>query len=277
MGVPRTLTGVVTLLLVALAPAAGLSAAGAEDEADFAQLLAQKADPLVTIKFVLKSSGRWGDSDDEREATGILVDAAGLILCSKSELGDYGGFYGNTRSMPTEIKILIGSDSEGVEAKLVARDSELDLVWLQITEAHDHKLPYIKLEDHAVPEIGDRIYFVDRMSKYFDRVAVVGEGRIGGKTRKPRKLFVPAGGGGSLGLPVYDAQGRFLGVPIRLQPDREERDSDAALYGGWGLILPADQVAKATQRARLVAKQAESDEEANAEAKSGSEFGDGTD
>ena len=254
---------IAALSVLILAPAATTALADDASEPDFARFLEEKAKPIVTIKYVMKNTSSWSsyDYDEDTEATGVLVDPHGLVMCSKVRMGDYAGIWsGAGRSMPTEIKILIGQDTEGLEAKLVARDSELDLIWLQITEELEEELPHLDLQNQTTAEIGDRIYFVNRMTKYFDRVPVIGQDRIGGKTAKPRPLYIPIGSSGSLGLPVYDAQGRFVGVPIVLQPDREERDSGASLSGDWGLILPAKHVAKATERARRVAKEAESDE-----------------
>jgi hypothetical protein len=255
-----TSLGTVLLLLgLGLQPAPELRAqAHPREQADFRQLLADKTAPIVTLKFVLKIRSNWGETEAESEATAVIVEPDGLVLCSKTELGGFGGHFGGTRtSMPTDIKVLIGDDTEGLDARLLARDSELDLIWLRIEELGDRKLPYVNLAEHAVPEIGDHLYSVTRMGKYFDRIAVVREGRVGGITAKPRRLYVPSGGGGSLGLPVYNAAGALIGFPIRLRPEREELEGAPDAYSAWGLILPAQDVAKATQRA----KEAELDEE----------------
>ena len=236
----------------------------APQEADFQKLLADKTPAIVTIKFVLKTKSSWGESESQSEATAVIVEPDGLILCSKTELGGYGAYFGrSSTSTPTDIKVLIGDDTEGLEAMPLSRDSELDLIWLRIKDPGNRKFPHVDLHKSAVPEIGDRIYSVDRMGKYFDRIAVVREGRIGGVTVKPRKLYVPSDGGGGLGLPLYNARGELVGIPIRLKPDREELEGAPGLYGGWGLILPAAEVAKATQRAKEVAQQ---DEEEDREA-----------
>jgi S1-C subfamily serine protease len=229
--------------------------------ADFQKLLADKTPAIVTIKFVLKTEARWGDSDEEREATGVIIEPDGLVLCSKTTLGDYGSYYGGSRAIPTDIKVLIGDDTEGIDAKLIARDSELDLTWLRIEAADkDQKFPYVDLRQSARPSIGERFYCVSRMGKYFGHVGIVSEGRIGGLTRKPRRLYVPSNGQGDLGLPVYDADGKVIGVPIRQRPEREELEGAGSFYGAWGLILPVEEVINATQRAKEVASADESEE-----------------
>ncbi len=250
-------------LAIPLCTASKLQAqARAPQEADFQKLLAEKTPAIVTIKFVLKTKSRWGESDNEQEATAVVIEPDGLVLCSKTELGGPAAYFRDSgTSTPTDIKVLIGDDTEGLDAKLIARDSELDLMWLRIKDPGERKFAYVDLRKSAVPRIGDYIYSVRRMDKYFDRIAVVGEGRIGGVTEKPRKLYVPSGVGGSLGLPVYNAGGKLIGVPIRLTPDREELESSRGMYGGWGLILPAEEVVKATRRAKEAADHNEEDDE----------------
>jgi hypothetical protein len=262
----QSVTALLTMLVALTVPIHSASELHAQprapQEADFQKLLADKTPAIVTIKFVLRTKSSWGESESESEATGVIVEPDGLILCSKTELGGYGAYFGrSSTSMPTDIKVLIGDDTEGREATLLARDSELDLIWLRIKEPSDRELPFVDLHSYTAAEIGDRIYSVDRMGKYFDRIAVVREGRVGGVTVKPRKLYVPSSGGGGLGLPVYNAHGELLGVPIRLRPAREELEVAPDMYGGWGLILPADEVAKATQRAKEAVQQDEEEEQ----------------
>jgi len=213
--------------------------------------LDDKTPAIVTVKYVLKTKARWGESESEREVTGVIIAADGLVLCANSQLGGGPWLRGSGgTAIPTDIKILIGDDTEGLDAKLIARDTELDLAWLRIGEPDGKKLPFISLYNSATPEIGERIYSVSRLTKYFDRVPVVREARLGGVTQKPRKLFVPSGGSGSLGLPVYNAKGQVIGVSVSQMPAPEEMEgAGGGFFGGGALILPADEVLKATKRA----------------------------
>jgi len=224
--------------------------APAGQEADYQELVTAKAPATVTIQFVLKIKGSWGESEAEREVTGVVIAADGLVLCANSQLG--GGPWlrrsGGTAT-PTDIKVLIGGDTEGRTATVIARDTELDLTWLRIEKPGDQKLALIDLTKSATPEIGERLYTVSRLAKYFDRIAVVRETRLGGVTSKPRRLYVPTGGSGELGLPIYNAKGEAVGVSISQMPDPEETESGGGFIGGRILILPADEVVKATRRA----------------------------
>jgi len=235
--------------------------ASAGDDVDFAELLAEKSPAIVTIKFVLKMKTRSGDSESEREAAGVVIEPDGLILCANSRLGDSRARRSGSAATPTDIKVLIGDDTEGLDAEVIARDSELDLTWLRITEPGDREFSFITLKESAVAEIGQRIYSVARLGKHFDRVAVVRQARIGGITTKPRRLLIPTGGSGSLGLPVYNAKGEVVGVTVTQMPDPVEMQGMSASAGAAALILPGNEVARATRRALEAAADEEEEDE----------------
>lgn len=258
--------------IVAVSAAAGFSPARAGEGDDYQKFLAEKAPALVTIKFVLKVSmggmmAGMGDQENETEITAVMIDPKGIALCSNTQLGGFTGIMqrmmgamgGEITATPTDLKVLIGDDTEGVDAELIARDSELDLAWVRIKEPGDKKFAFADLSNAAKPKMGQRLLTVRRMGKYYARIAVVGEGRIGGVTKKPRDLYVPTGDiGAALGLPVYTESGQIVGVAIMQMPDAEDTEMNpAAIFSQLGnmqemmsgLILPAADVAKATRRA----------------------------
>ena len=112
------------------------------------------------------------------------------------------------------------------------------------------------------------------MAKYFDRVPVIGESRLAGVTKKPRRLYVPTLPlTSNLGLPVFTPDGKVLGVAVLQMPsDEDEEESPAAMFSRMsslqemmsGMILPAAEVIEATQRARQTAatQPADAEEEA---------------
>lgn len=228
----------------------------AEDGGEYAKIVAEAGPAFVTVKFVLKMEGQFGNRESEAEITGVMVDAGGLVLCGNTRFGSprmmrqVGG-----SATPTDIKVLIGDDTEGLEAKVLARDSELDLAWVQIKKPGDKKFVFVDLTKSATPEVGQRVMTLRKMAKYFDRVLTVGEGRIAGKTRKPRDLFVPSGLGGlEPGLPVFATNGQVIGISVVQMPEDEELQGMAFTGIGRdisnGLILPTSEVVKATARAK---------------------------
>jgi S1-C subfamily serine protease len=274
-------------LAAALLSAPASACAG--DESEYQTWLEQKSPALVTVKFVLKIKmggmmGGMGDQETDSEITGIMIDPKGLVLCSNTQFGGLFGMIGrfmgpmagNISANPTDIKVLVGDDTEGLEAKLLARDTELDLAWVQIEEPGDAKFAFCDMARNATPQIGQRFFGVRRMGKFFDRVAAVVEGRVGGITAKPRDLYVPTTSIAAMsGLPIFATDGAVLGVTVAQMPDAEDEPADpmgmlgsmlggmqGAMEGMGGLILPAAEVVKATKRAL---ETAEAEEAAGAE------------
>jgi len=241
----------------------------------FEQLVKEKTTALVTVKFILKLKmggmfSSMGDQESETEVTGVMIDPQGLVLCSNTQVGGisslikrFMGSQADIQAKPTDLKVLIGDDTEGLEADFLARDSELDLAWIQIKEPGDKKFDFLDLSKSAKPAIGDTLLMVRRMDKYFDRTIVVGESRLGGTTVKPRELYVPTHDVSSnWGLPVYNARGLFVGVVVMQTPDDDESMAGpmsmlnrmSGMQDMASLILPAKDVVKATKRAKAMAK-----------------------
>ena len=255
------------LLIGVLAIGAMGGRASAGDPEDYEKLLSEKAPALVTVKFVLKmgAGGFMGEQEQETEIPGVMIDSSGLVLCSNnllvgfsSLMGRMMGGMGEVAATPTDIKVMIGDDPEGMEAELIARDTELDLAWLKIIDSGDVTFAFVDFSKGVEPRIGERLVCVRRMSKYFARSAVVAEGRLGGRTSKPRDLFLPMGDlRAGLGLPIYTASGRVVGITVTQMLDAEDTDffqgfsgiSDIETMMTGGLVRPSATVARATRRA----------------------------
>ncbi len=255
------------LLIGVLAIGAMGGRASAGDPEDYERLLAEKTPALVTVKFVLKlQAGFMGEHEQETEIPGVMIDSSGLVLCSNNLLVGFTslmGGMGEITATPTDIEVLIGDDPEGMEAELIARDTELDLAWIKIIDPGDATFAFVDFSKGVEPRIGDRLVCVRRMSKYFARSAVIAEGRLGGRTSKPRELFLPMGDlRTGLGLPVYTASGRVVGITVTQMLEAEDADFFQGISGvsefetmmTGGLVLPSATVARATQRALVAAE-----------------------
>ncbi len=255
-------------------------------------LIAERANVLVTVKFVLKvkMAGAGADREIEGETACLLIDEQGLVLCSNTELGGYiglmsqmmgrgGGF--DVTAAPREIEVVPNDGGEGLDGRLVARDSERDLAWVQIEEEVERlgtvaadggrRVAFLDLSDRAELGAGDRFYRLRRMDKFFGSVPVVTEGVVAAVIEKPRRLLVPSEpANGGFGLPVFSAGGRLVGITVIQMPAAEDQFggmlssglsflSSAAKLQDMvgGLILPAAEVARATRLAREVAAEEE--------------------
>ncbi len=228
-------------------------------ESEFQQVLKTYAPALVTINYIPKTPGSGGDLEGENEITGVMIEPTGLVLCSNTLLGGMRLRFREGRTVPTNIRVLVGDDTEGLPAVFLARDTELDLAWVRIKEPGDRRFAYLDL-DAAVkaahkPTLGQRLLALGLMGRYFGREVLVTEGQVAGRTRKPRDLIVMRG---SLdtdpGLPIFTADGKVVGFACLQQPDPEEVAGGPAnlMSRGRGLIVPIEAVAKATVRAKEV-------------------------
>jgi hypothetical protein len=247
--------------LLAVLAAILAAPAWAQQEADYEKLMADKSPAIVTVKFLLKMKSNWGEHELEQEVPATLIGKDGLVMCANSHFG--GGPWmqnAGVTATPADFKILIGTDTEGREATLLARDTDLDLAWLRLKEVGDKPLTTIDLQKAATPTVGERLYGLSRLGKYFDRIPVIGEMRMGGSTEKPRPLYIPSGGNGAVGLPVFNAKGEVVGVSITQMPEGDESDQSSAAQGGV-MILPAEKAWKATERALATAGKGEGEGE----------------
>lgn len=259
------ISSIVTKVVVAAVLAGSVAGAAGQSPSPIRKVLREKSPAFVTLKYIMKVKAGAKQSEVQDECTGAMIDPKGLILCSNTRLGGLGAYYRSVgrdvTTTPTEIKVLIGEDTEGLDARVVARDTELDLVWVQIKDVGDRKFAFIDLADSREADIGDPVIIIRRMSKLFDRAAVIAETTIAGVTAKPRKLYVPVlPVAAEFGLPVFSPGGKVLGVPVlHGLNDRDQDESDRYSRAAdmqelrSGLILPAADVLEATRRARQTA------------------------
>ena len=272
-----------SMLAVIVAAGSLTLTATAHDNSEeaFQNLVSQRGPALVKVRFLLKiqlggALASMGNQEAEQEVGGLMIEPDGLILVSNTQFGGFtslmrklaGDAANDITAIPTDIKVLIGDDTEGVEAKLLARDSELDLAWLKITEPAAEPYEHVKITESAKPVRGQDLLAMYRMGKFFDRVLMVTKINIGAMTTRPRNLYLSNGlsDATSMGVPIFTLDGKFVGVSILQFPDADAADdSPFSPFGSLGdvtngLILPAEQIVKATERAMETVRAAESEE-----------------
>ena len=240
--------------------AAALSTLPAADPiaAAMKSVLDTQVNALVTVKFVMKYEGFGRDGEVETEVPGVMIESTGLVICSNLRTGGMSAMLGGRGGSMTarDIKVLIGEDTEGVEGKLIARDSELDLAWVKID---DEKLPKdgkgyaaIDFAKSVNPEIGDSIFTIARLGKFFDRAPFAHDGRVLGLIKKPRKLIHCKTE--DYGSPVFNSAGEPIGLVIVQTPSREDMEGGGQDQERGGLvILPGAEIGPATIKAKEAA------------------------
>ena len=259
---------IVSAVLAVWASTASVSMA-ADQPPDFKRLIDRHAPAVVTVKFVMKMQmGMMGESESETEIPGVMIDPKGLVLCTNSQLQ---GPMGMTKrfmppgmdmtSEPKDVKVVIGADEAEYEAKILARDTDLDLAWVQIKNPADVKFAAVDLEDSATVSVGETLVCVRRLGKLFNRAPAVRCGRICGEAKSPRHLFIgDTELASAVGCPAFTTSGKLAGIVVLQMPDEDDASpgNPMAMFGSMsamaemfaGVILPVRQVASATQRVR---------------------------
>jgi S1-C subfamily serine protease len=247
----------------------------AAKDLDVAALIKERSAALVTVKYVLNVNmgNARGNQENEtaNELTCTMISADGLIVCSNNKLG---GFFslmknlspqlGKTMSAtPKNFEVLVDTLEKSFDAEILAVDTERDLVWIRITEADENSFSFIDLTSSTPANIGDTVISLRRTGEHFGRTPVVSRNHIGGISEKPRKLYIleaPTGQGA--GLPTFSANGKLIGLMVIQLPETSNNMGALSGFMGGnmadlqegmsGLILPAEDIAKATQRAMEV-------------------------
>ncbi|MGQ0629051.1 MAG: hypothetical protein ACT4PL_13255 [Phycisphaerales bacterium] len=244
-------------------PAAAPRVPAASADNPYQKLVADHASAIVTIKFVMKMEmpGSGGDHEFEEEVFGVMMDPKGLVLVSNFQMGGMASRMGRGQGMsvtPTQIKILVGDDTEGVEAKLVTRDSELDLAWVKVEKAPEKPFAAVDFSKAAEPKLGETLLFLDRLDKYFDRVPMVYETKVGATPKKPRSVYLPSDEGRRYGVPVFTGMGETVGfAALQLPSEEDEQGMGMNRFRGAVVVLPAAEIVTATERAMKAAESAE--------------------
>ena len=260
-------------LLFSLASLLATADLNAAEDKTLTRILSKSEAALVTVKYVLfvnmGSLGRGKETETESELTCSMISEDGLLVCSSIQLLGFMGMMSrlnpaganNMSAIPRDFKVLVGEQDESFDAEIVAKDTELDITWLQVTNAGGQTFSFVDFSEAAPVDIGEPVFLVRRLGNSFGRAAAISRSHIGGITNKPRKLYIPGmAPAGGAGLPVFSADGRPVGLMVIQLPEiAEGSDPLKNVFGSGmanmqeamsGLILPASDVAKATRRAK---------------------------
>lgn len=196
------------------------------------EVLAKHQAAVVTVKLVIKQGMGFGamdrKSESKSEATGVVVDPAGLTVISMSAIdpsstysqffkGGMEGFGGNVQFQFTSelvsVKILRPDETE-VTAEVVLRDKDHDLAYLRPVEPVSPPFTAVDLSQDPRPALLDEVIILGRLGKAINRAATVSLGRIEAIVEKPRLCFVLGNTSWSngLGSPVFTRDGKLIGV-----------------------------------------------------------------
>jgi len=275
----RTWILAVTVLALA-APAFAQTGAGGTDRPALrsraAELTEKYADAVVTVKIALKQKivvqgQQMGGDDQQVEVTGTVIDPAGLVVVSDSELDPSSlmmdlmmgsaGMQFDIETEVGEVKIVM-KDGKEVPARVVLRDKDLDLAFVHPIEK-GQKFTHVPMQKGAAPQILDDLLIVGRLGRNLDRTPTVTHATVRAIVKKPRTFFVPSDPlgalTGGLGCPVFPGGGQATGICLmRRGPKTQGGGSGlSAMIGQMvPVIVPAEDVAEMAAQALAEAAKA---------------------
>jgi hypothetical protein len=253
---PRTTTACAAL--VALLGGGAALAADPSPEA----LLAAKAETVVTVRMVMKVRFQFLGQSGEREQTfvarGAVVDPTGLVVVQNDAVGgDSTGataallkqFDGSMSATATDVRILFGDGAEERPAVLVARDSTLDLAYVQATDLGERRVAAVDFARAPEARTGDALFLVTRKRRAFDCAPLLLRCYPSMRVEQPRPMWQVTGDVVDRGLPLYDAAGRFAGIVVS-QAGSEGGNEENPFANTGTFLLPPAVVEKSVAAAR---------------------------
>lgn len=254
----------------------------ADDEAAIDALFQDRAPAIVSVKFVLVMTvSRGGENqkhEQNSEVRGVMIDPSGLVMLANDHftvdprmltmIRRQGGTFEAT---PSSVKILFGNEAKEHDAVIVARDSNLNIAFVQVLDLEKREVACIDLSKAAEAKIGAALLGITRMGRGFDCAPRFGRVLITGRVEKPRPMWAVASNFDGLGLPVFDASGGVVGVLASQEGSEGVDDGEGFGRGNDGIfLLPLASVQGSIDQARKLApekvKKALADKEEAAEA-----------
>jgi len=237
--------------------------------------------PFSSSLSVSASAGGRSMSAREQVVRGIatVLTDDGLMVTALSSLNPSSMLSGQKINTPqgkvdlnisVEIKELKILTPDGLEipASLVMKDTDLDLAFFRPKPGNDDvkdvKFHPVDLKDSGPGQVLDEVLLLNRLGKTFSYQTSTGTSEIISKIEKPRLLYRVAGA--TAGAPVYTAEGKILGIAANRKPIGEDSGDGNAMRGlDMLVILPAAEVAKIADQARIAKPQDEEPAEKTAE------------
>ncbi len=207
-----------------------LQSSGKKPEAVWRQLLKDHANCVtwvsVTVKLEISAGGRSMPPQEQKlEALGTIIADDGLTVLSLNKVDPTANILSRLRSSSgsvnvnyTEVNLLMQDGTE-VPAKLLLKDSDLDLAYvLPIKERGEEykgvnfkKVPQ-KTTIQTTPAILDEVVSIGKLRQTLYRQSTLRRGWVNAVIEKPRKYFVIENT--APGTPVFDHHGNWLGIVV---------------------------------------------------------------
>ena len=251
-----------SLFLAALLAAPFASAADGPLKEKALALAASNKDSVLFLSAVVEIEFTAGDNPSKKEErklemVGTVIGADGLIVVPLSTLdaastvdgrmvnGPQGPVKLSAKGTTKEVKILMPDGSE-VEAKVAFKDPDLDLAFIRPEKPDSVKLTPINTANSAPMALLDDVIVLGRLGKDLNREPVVLTNEVISIVSKPRTFGKI--GGQSLGMPVFNKDGKFLGIGINRFGAKGESDGPGPVPSN--VVLPAADLMESAAQAK---------------------------
>lgn len=162
-------------------------------------LIERHAATLATVEYVMTADYAGTPQRVQGETEGVVISADGYVLVAGSALDPakpYETMYrdmGMESTLPrvssSEFQVRLPGRSERYEAKLLSRDADLGLAWLQLS-APPADLRWVDLSKGAAPRLGQRGLVLSLASEQYDFAPFVTEVRVQGEIQVPYRAMI---------------------------------------------------------------------------------------
>ena len=251
-----------SLILAALvaAPLATASTGPVKEKA--LALSAALKDSVVQLSATVEIEVTAGDMPTRKEerkleVIGTVIGKDGLIVVSLSTLDVAAAVDGRTvktqqgsvklsaKCDTKEVKIIMPDGSEN-PAKVVFKDADLDLAFVRPEKTDGVTFTPVDIAANAPMTLLDDLIILGRLGKDLNREPLVLTTEVIAMITKPRtfgRIGAP-----SLGLPVFNGEGKFVGIGInRFSAKSEESEGGPS---ATNVVLPAADLVESAAQAK---------------------------
>lgn len=224
-------------------------------------LAASNKDSVLFLSAVVEIEVTAGDNPAKKEERklemlGTVIGKDGLIVVPLSTLDVASTIDGRVMNSPQgpvklsakgttkEVKILMPDGSE-TAAKVAFKDTDLDLAFIRPEKPEEAKLTPVDAANNAPMALMDDVIILGRLGKELNREPVVMTNEVISLVSKPRTFGKIATQ--SLGMPVFNKDGKFLGIGINRFSPKGDSDQGPA---PTNVILPAADLLESAAQAK---------------------------
>jgi hypothetical protein len=214
---------------------------------------------LSAVVEIEISAGEGQTRKEERkvEMLGTVIAADGLIVAPLSTLDVAANIDGRTVNGPQgpikisakgttkEVKILMQDGSE-VAAGVAFKDPDLDLAFIRPEKPDTVKFVPVNTEENAPMSLLEEVFVLGRLGKDLNREPLVSTTEVISVITKPR-TFAKIGGQ-SLGMPVFNKDGKFLGIGVNRFSPKGDTESQGGMPSS--VVLPAVDLLESAAQAK---------------------------